>query len=283
MCELKTITDATIQACDNLDGLADGVVALPGQCKLDAYSIVGQTFNCTDTGQSMKVSLTAAKVADASWRGPSNVDGEFLWYGLLPSASLSGLAATNCTNNSTGNSECTPAPAEITLNWIRYFLAKDPDFDVSQMNHSEYDMYFRRSREYHSVIGTASLDLTDFRNAGGKLLTWHGLEDSVIPVNGTVDYFRKLLATDPNANDYARFFEAPGVDHCGGGKGWVPIDDMERLVNWVEKGIAPEILTARTVPTNPGEAIREVNVCLYPKSVVYVSGDVNVASSFECR
>lgn len=49
------------------------------------------------------------------------------------------------------------------------------------------------------------------------MITWHGLADQLIFPNGTVNYYNKVMATDPKAQDYYRFFEAPGVAHCGGG------------------------------------------------------------------
>jgi hypothetical protein len=99
--------------------------------------------------------------------------------------------------------------------FIKYFIAKDPHFDTSNMTDEEFLTGLQTSdREYHSILGTTNPDLRRFRDAGGKLLSWHGVADEVIPLNGTTAYYQQVLKLDPTAHDYYRFFEAPGVAHC---------------------------------------------------------------------
>ena len=75
----------------------------------------------------------------------------------------------------------------------------------------------------------------------------------------------------------ARIFEAPGVDHCGGGLGWYPGDGLKALIDWVEMGVAPDTLEAKTT------AGRKAELCLWPKHLMYVTGNPDEAASFECR
>ncbi len=43
----------------------------------------------------------------------------------------------------------------ITLDWFRYFLARDPDFDWTGLNHASYEHYWDQSvEEYGRVFGT---------------------------------------------------------------------------------------------------------------------------------
>jgi hypothetical protein len=65
-CEMSGITDAAISACDELDGVEDGIVAAPGLCKFNASDAVGKEVSCGD-GTTMKVSDGAAKIARATW------------------------------------------------------------------------------------------------------------------------------------------------------------------------------------------------------------------------
>jgi hypothetical protein len=39
-----------------------------------------------------------------------------------------------------------------------------------------------------SIIGTDNPNLFGFRNAAGKMITWHGLADRLVFPQGTVDY-----------------------------------------------------------------------------------------------
>lgn len=42
-CVLNYITNATIAACDKIDGLVDGIISAPGLCTFDPHTLVGQT------------------------------------------------------------------------------------------------------------------------------------------------------------------------------------------------------------------------------------------------
>ena len=83
------------------------------------------------------------------------------------------------------------------------------------------------------------------------------------------------------------------MNHCQGGPATEQFDMLTALVNWVEKGQAPDqvIATARTgfnpdVPSNwvsNGQA-RTRPLCPYHKQVRYKgSGDINDAASFSCQ
>lgn len=148
------------------------------------------------------------------------------------------------------------------------------------MSYAEYDRLFRQSiNRFASVIGTADADLTDFKKAGGKLISWHGTADDLIPYKGSVDYYERVLQGDPNATDYYRLFEAPGIEHCKNGPGWFPGGALDALVEWVEEGKGPETLYAETVGTEKKRAVR---LCAYPKKITYSGGDTSVVSSFSC-
>lgn len=79
-CELHAISQAAIEACDELDGVKDGVIAAHGLCKFDPYSIVGQKYDCD--GDSRKITKEAAEIAAIVWSGPVK-DGKPIWFGKL--------------------------------------------------------------------------------------------------------------------------------------------------------------------------------------------------------
>lgn len=88
-CELDAIRKAAIEACDELDGVKDGVVAAPGLCKFNAESVVGQKFDCN--GEQRKISNSAAKIVNAVWDGPRNPrTGKLEWFGITHETPLSG-------------------------------------------------------------------------------------------------------------------------------------------------------------------------------------------------
>jgi hypothetical protein len=81
-CVLQAFTDAAVTACDELDGVKDGIITLPGQCLFDATSIVGQTVSCTAPNETIEITEKMAELVNLIWDGASSVDVQFEWYGM---------------------------------------------------------------------------------------------------------------------------------------------------------------------------------------------------------
>jgi hypothetical protein len=88
-----------------------------------------------------------------------------------------------------------------------------------------------------------------------------------------------------NAANFARLFVVPGMNHCSGGPSTDNFDMFPVVVNWVEKGAAPDSVVANaSSPGFFGVASRSRPLCPYPKQTRYNgSGDINVASNFTCQ
>jgi feruloyl esterase len=275
-CELDFITAAAINACDELDGLKDGVIGLPGLCDFDPSSVTGQQYACGNvTGT---IAKEAATIVQAIWTGAQNAEGKTQWPGLSPGAPLGGIAGTTCDMN---GSNCTGLPFLVTTDWHRLFIQKNPEFDPFTYTQAQWDAAFHSSvQQYTSVIGTSDPDLSEFKSWGGKMITWHGMADQLVPFNGTINYWERVADIFTNTTDFYRFYSAPGVDHCKGGPGAEPTDPLAALVSWVEGGEAPQTLSAnRTV----NGTVWKQELCLYPLLSVYKSGDPANASSYRCE
>jgi len=66
--------------------------------------------------------------------------------------------------------------------------------------------------------------------------------------------------------------------HCAGGNSFDQFDLLSKMVDWVEKGAAPDGVVASR---RDGSATRPL--CPYPSHAHYVGGDVAKAASFACR
>jgi hypothetical protein len=269
-CEIDAFTKAAVDACDALDGAEDGVISLPSLCNFEPHSIVGQNFSCN--GTTHQFTDAAATIVQAAWTGPRSADGETGWFGLNKDASLT---VTYIKTECTSNDNCTASSADLLAGWVQYFLAKDPYWDASAMSKEEFIVYLQQSeRDYEALTAANDPDLSAFRKAGGKLITWHGLADEAIPPNGTIAYMEEVLNLDPESDEYIRFFEAPGVGHCYGGVGAAPDDAFQQLVSWVENGTVPTTLAA-TDSTGKQRAL-----CPFPLQQLYIGG--NSSDSYEC-
>jgi Tannase and feruloyl esterase len=278
-CEFDAFNKAAIAACDRDDGVADGVIGRPETCRFDPYDLAGRTVTCA--GQVLRISMTDAEIVRRIWAGPRTPSGRRLWYGLPKGTPLTAVAATAVAADGTRHG----VPFPVSDGWIKYFLKRDPGFDTSTIGLHEFEPLFRQSQaDYGAVLGTDDPDLSAFRDAGGKMITWHGLADQLISSLGTVDYRRRVEATMGGARATDRFYRvflAPGADHCAGGVGPVPTDPLAAVVAWVEKGRAPDTLPAATTNAKGQKVTR--NLCRYPLISRYTgSGDPNSASNYVC-
>ncbi len=100
------------------------------------------------------------------------------------------------------------------------------------------------------VYNSDGLDLTAFRDAGGKMIVWHGWADAGVTPYKTVEWYEKLAQKYggmQKVREFARLFMIPGMGHCGGfpGVGGIDqfsIDPLGALESWVETGRAPDTI-----------------------------------------
>jgi feruloyl esterase len=207
-CKFAAANEAAVAACDGLEKVEDGAIGAWQDCKFDARSLVGTVTPCGT------ITAADADIINKIWEGPRDRQGNFLWYGLLPGASFSGLNLTVTVGGAT-----LPIPFIFSLNHFVYWLAQDPTFDWRTMTYDDFVEFFHQSvDEFNDVIGTSNPDLSRFREAGGKIVGWVGTYDQLIYPQGSIDYYQQVIAEQgglQRTRQFFRFFVAPGVAHCG--------------------------------------------------------------------
>ncbi|KAF4308738.1 alpha/beta-Hydrolase [Botryosphaeria dothidea] len=140
-CEINAITEAVIASCDEEDGIADGLIVDPDACEFDPFSMVGKTFNCSDTGVEIQISHPAAMVANVTWSGPISANGKQIWYGMEKGTLLAGsdgyaagIASIECSSN--GN--CTGQTGNSGAGWLQSTVLKDPSFNLTDLTLEGY-------------------------------------------------------------------------------------------------------------------------------------------------
>lgn len=281
-CELDWLTSLAVQQCDGHDGVVDGIISNPRACSFDPFAYVGTNFTCLTDRRSMELSKAAAVIANASWAGPTDFNGNFIWYGLNHGTDLSsditgtGIAATSC-----NDSVCKGNPIPLAYQWIQLFVEKDPNYDYIAITRENYDEIMRRSgAEFDAIVASSNPNLTEFYEVGGKMMTYHGLYDQVIPIQATEQYYDDIRQFVPQVQDFYRFYEVPGLAHCfGNGQ---PTTVFDALRDWVENGTVPGSL-----PTTLTDAYGRRNnriLCPYPERAVYIveCGDPADAACYSC-
>lgn len=280
VCELDAFTAAAVAACDHLDGLTDGIITDPALCDFDPFEVVGRAIPCDPATEAGEFTATAARVVSRIWQGPA------WWYGVEKGAPLSYLANSLVLDNGTR----VGVPFFVDDAWIKYFLTRDPSFDTAAgVDTSTLRQLFHQSlTQYDSIIGASDPYLARFAAGGNKLLLWHGLADQLIFPRGTVRYVEEVARANgtQNVGDFLRLFLAPGVDHCGGGTtpGPVPLDALDALIRWVERGVAPDTLPASSLASSTSNGTTQRPLCAYPARQVYRGTNAtDIANGdFEC-
>lgn len=281
-CVFEHYRNSIIQACDELDGLVDGIITNPEDCRYDTSSEVGTSIACADTTTNVTITADHAIVVSKILEGARLQNGDFAWYGLPAGASFSSLARTLTVNGTTE-----AASAAVAGSYVSYFVFQDPLYDVYDMTFADFDEAYALSVEkLTSLFPFDSPDLHAFQSGGKKMITWHGQADSYIPPGGTLRFRRGLEVIHGGreaTNDFHRVFLAPGADHCVSSTGPAPVSNvLSVLAEWVERGTAPDTIHASTVAQNGTTVSR--NLCLWPKLPYYSGqGDPTQASSFRCE
>lgn len=270
---LNVLHAAAVKACGDVNGL----IMDPMTCTFDPASSQCPP-NTTDTSSC----LTAAQVMTARklYEGPRDAQGTLMYPGWqVPGSELNWnpwvVPATP------GGFTIDPG---IALNTIRYLAYRhtNPRLGLRDVPFTAAGFNKIMSATGNTLDAT-NPDLTAFRNAGGKLLLWHGLADPAISPIGTVAYYQAVqdrMGGPAATRKFARLYLLPGVNHCGGGQGPSSFDGLTAILNWVEQGQAPFSLLTTQTPTaaNP---VQSLPAYPYPLMATYNgTGDPDVASSY---
>jgi feruloyl esterase len=271
--KLVILKEAAIATCDASDGVKDRVIADPGKCTFDPVSTQcrnGQTGPC----------LSEKEVAAARriYAGVVNKAGEILMPGTGPGSEPLWVAYAS-------------PQFGIGTSYFRNLVARNPTWDPATF---DVDRDLTRAEQVDGGVHDAmNPDLSAFITRGGKLITYHGTTDGLIPHSNSVNYYRSVAARlgEDAIKDRVMLYLIPGMDHCFGGEGAFAIDWLTALEEWTEKGKTPGALPATHpamtpgppgAPPSPGKAFTRL-ACPYPQVARYKgSGDEADAASFAC-
>lgn len=312
-CELDKIVNATIAACDPLDGRTDGVISRTDLCKLrfNLTSIIGESYHCaaessTSLGfgfskraegsmtsyqpeQNGTVTAEGVAVAQAIYDGLHNSNGQRAYLSWQIGSELSD--ATTEYNNDTGKWELSiPSTGGEYVTKFVQLLNID---NLSDLNGVTYDTLVDWMNigmvRYMDSLQTTYPDLTTFKTSGGKLLHYHGESDPSIPAASSVHYWQAVrsvmygnLTQEESLEaleDWYQFYLIPGAAHCGSNTlqpGPYPQNNMETIINWVENGVKPSRLNA-TVSSGTYAGETQM-LCQWPTRPLWKGN----SSSFSC-
>lgn len=263
--DLQLAQTAVLNACDASDGLKDGLINDPRQCRWDPAELqcgAGKTASCLAPAQ-----VTALRKAYDGVRAP---DGEWAMLPLMRGGEA-GWAAFVGTNGS-GDDGTNGGGLGGLLGLI---FGNRP---VTLAGLSLEQVQAVRRSAFAQMYEAKDPNLAPFFRSGGKLLLWHGESDPGPSPVATNDYVRKVMAAAPAARQNLRYILLPGVGHCGGGPGAAPVPLLDALEGWDATGVAP----ASLVGAKPDNSIVRLQ-CAWPNVARYKgTGNANDPASWSC-
>ena len=282
--KLALVASRVMAVCDGADGLVDGLIDDPRHCQFDPARDVPQCSAGADRADCLTASQADAlkKVYGGVVSGGKPYFPGFMYGSEAVSPGPAGAMVSGWTNLITpgagGNKPADFSLAESTMKYL-VFTPPQPDYDYRTF---DFDRDTRVLDAWGKLANANALDLSKFRKRGGKLLMTYGWADSILmPLMGVNYYERATAVNGPRTPEFFRLFMIPGMAHCGGGIGPDRHDPVSAVIDWVEKGKAPESMTASKVVN--GQVVRTRPLCPYPQVARYKGeGSIDEAASFRC-
>ncbi|MDX6744225.1 tannase/feruloyl esterase family alpha/beta hydrolase [Actinocorallia sp. A-T 12471] len=254
---------AAVAACDDLDGVRDGVIAEPRRCDFDARKVPG-------------LSAQEAKAVNMIWDGPTDAKGKRLWGGITRGTSFGTLLP-----GGTGM-------GALIETYVRYWLYEDATFDWrSRLTIRNFPEAFAHSqRKFAKTAATDDTDLSDVRRARAKIVYYVTTNDPLIVPFGSYNYQQRLFDRYgvKGVRENVRTFYFPNVAHTEPtltGPASAQTQLFDALQTWTEGGPAPT--SFRQLDRGTGV---QRTICAYPdlalattcKPITKVPSDLAAAS-----
>jgi feruloyl esterase len=304
--ERMMIASKIIDKCDALEGATDNWVGNVAACQ-KTFNVAADIPSCSGARDGTCLTGTQKTVLANVHSGAKNSAGTAL-YNSFPfdtGISSSGWSSWKFAS-STGVGRdpgatafiFTSPPKTDTVNFLGLPYAMGFNFDVDAPKiFATSGIYTESAMSFMAPQDPSNL--SKMLNRGAKLMVYHGTSDPVFSFNDTVSWWESVKSVfGSNTDRFVKLYPIPAMSHCSGGPTTDQFDMIDPLVNWVEKGIAPNSVTAKArgvgtntiaalinaeVPTN-WAADRSRPLCPYPAVATYNgSGDVNQAANFTCK
>ncbi len=267
--KLATLHKAIMDACDNLDGVKDGIIENPEKCHFDP-----DTLLCKGADSDSCLTAPQVEVGQNVFSDVKTKKGEIIWTGFEPGGELQYTPLT-------AKFDPDSPPSGFPLDSIRILAYQDPNW-----NWRTWDLdrdVAAADEKAGEILDVHTYDLSAFKARGGKLLLYHGWSDPGIAAGNTVNFYKGVLSKMGAKQDgWFRLFMVPGMQHCAGGPGTDQFNKMGAIERWRESGIAPDQIIAAHVTGSSVDKTRPL--CPYPKVAVYRgSGSTSDAANFSCK
>ena len=305
----RALLDASLEACDALDGVSDGIVSNVRACEASfdpaRATLRGRPLRCEGGADTGIDCLSDAQIAGVlalerplvlDYRlasGENGYPGFTVWGTDLGVPHPSPLQPTVITLALGTLQPANPMPpvklpdsppygSTFYEQWVRYIVTRDPGYDPLSLDPRAPGRWQSRIVELTALQDANRTDYSAFKARGGKILMAHGMHDALVSPRATRQLMERLRGRmgDAEVAGFLRYYEIPAYGHAVSTTFNAAWDSLTTLEDWVERGIAPPPQVVADTVGVPG---RTRPLCEWPAWPRYRgSGDVNAAASFEC-
>ena len=269
---LKALAADVYAKCDAADGVSDGVIDDPRRC---SFAPARDLTRCANDGAGIECVTRSQVAALETIYGGTKRGTEEFFPGWPVGAENSwvpwfvGAPAGRAVQASFGE----------TFFRNMAFGKPMPDYDWTTF---DVQADLEKIQAARAAIDATDPDLSRFKARGGKIVSYFGWADPALnPLMGVKYYEAVSQRLGAATTDFYRMFMVPGMFHCRGGVGVSTFDAMTPLVEWVEKGTAPQTILASKVVDN--KVVRTRPLCAYPDVAKYEgAGSTDEAANFTC-
>jgi feruloyl esterase len=300
LAERKLVSDAVLAKCDALDGAADGLVQNTQACQA-AFDLNRDVPTCSGSRDGTCLSAAQKTTIGGLFTGATTATGTKIYSSFPYDAGLATGGWASWKFNSSLNLDTGAvgliwqAPPEdlATFNGPNFALTGDLASMLTKVGATNAT-YTESALSF--MLPPNPSDLSALKNRGAKIMVYHGASDPIFSADDTVAWYNALrTANGGDASNFSRYFNVPGMNHCSGGPTADQFDMLTPLVEWVERGKAPDSVQASVRGAgNAGgvnadlpaswTATRSRPLCPYPKTAKYKgSGSIEDAANFSCE
>ena len=292
--ERTTVANKILAKCDALDLAADGIVSDTAACQ-KAFSLNDDVPTCSASRDGTCLTAQQKQVVGDIFAGAKTSTGTAIYNTFPFDPGMGGndwatwefvfsLALDPLAVGTVFSAPAAYLPSSLTASidaLAAGITATTSTYSVSAMDF---------------MTPPNPADLSTLKRRGAKVMVYHGVSDGVFSYDDSVTWYKNLAsANGGDASNFARLFGVPGMNHCSGGPATDQFDMLTALINWVERGQAPDsvVASARGAGNAGGvnaevpsiwSATRTRPLCPYPKVARYNgTGSLESAASFSCR
>lgn len=309
-----------LRQCDELDGLADGIInnymasreifdvtdgkgpadpwgalrSRPGSGTADA---TGQAADKLSPGQ-----ISTLEFIYSPYRFPVPLANRVKSFGMwLPNIEPDAFGTITGTRYKGQEGAGDDAPVHASLGVIGVTGILMQDLSANPLDYAETKEMNKRRKLVSQWLDATSPNLNAFFKRGGKIIVTSGTQDFIASSGAQLDYYQSLVDKmgQKKLDQFARLYVVPQGGHGLSGRSYkengkgesvtvknIPgpnsADKTDLLIAWVEEGRAP----SKTLVVSPEGRISENTtgkgylLCSYPSYPKYVKGPADEASSY---